>query len=542
MRRERIRATELKTLGNDALAKGDLVSAEKLYREAITVDADFAEAYNNLGLVLDRAERFGEALECYLKSIELKPDLASGYLNLGNWHRAHGNIEDQVRHYEKAIALNPAFHEAYNNLGLALLHQGKKNEAIKYFEQALSIKQDFLAALCNLGVAYREDANKQKAIAVFRQVLAIDPEHWEAHHQLGYVLSRVGDLDEAEQHLRTAIAIKPDYAVARVDLGMFQLGRGNYAEGLRLYESRFDFYRATDPHYDADYFTNASRAPAWSGQNLTGRTLLVWMEQGFGDNLMMMRFLPQLMTKGLSRLVVLSRVPLAPIFAHLPYPVEAITSEAELRGGMYDYHVALTSLPYLFGIELDSIPREVPYIFVPDDMTQRWKSRLNATAGMKVGLVWAGNSKMGRDSLRSLPFDAFAPLSEVRSIDFYSLQKGERSKEACDAEWLNHDCIAECSHFLDTAALMENLDLVISADTATAHLAGALGKPVWLLNRFESEWRWMHGREDSVWYPSMRIFTQPELNDWASVIDKVKQELISMAALQDLSKYEAMPN
>jgi hypothetical protein len=212
-----------------------------------------------------------------------------------------------------------------------------------------------------------------------------------------------------------------------------------------------------------------------------------------------------------------------------------VLSDAELRNGSYDYHCALTSLPYLLDIRLETIPDSVPYLFVPNDMKRKWADRLEDRKGVKIGLVWAGNNKMPRDALRSMPLEILAPIQNVPGVVFVSLQKGGASSaKSLEKNWLELDWIEECEDFLDTAALVENLDLVIGVDTSTIHLAGALGKPVWLLNRFESEWRWMTGRSDSPWYPTLRIFRQPALHDWPNVISEITIELSTWVAAKTI--------
>jgi tetratricopeptide (TPR) repeat protein len=531
-------AQALKELGNTALKSKNLPGAESHYRAALAAYPEFDEAHNNLGVVLEQTGRFGEAVECYLKALTINPTYATACLNLSNWHKAHGNIEEQTSYLEKAISLKPDYYEAHNNLGCVLRDQGRIDEAISCFHSVLSIKKDFPLALLNLAVCHRTNGNNAEELAHLYRAVTIQPDYWAAHNQLGYALLVTGELTKAEHHFRTALSLNPEYASAKFNLGVLQLQKGNYKEGLPLYESRFEVYKNDIPDYDADYFTNACRAPAWSGEDLQGKSILLWMDQGLGDNLMMLRFLPQLISKGVSRLVLLGRPPLVRLFDHVPYAVQVIEAEADLHGGIYDYHCALTSLPYHLGTLVETIPCDIPYIFVPEDLKRRWKNRLSTIRGMKVGLVWAGNKKLPRDHLRSIPLAAFQPLEEIRGITFISLQKGDASEELPQAEWLVQDCIAECNDFLDTAALVENLDLVISVDTSTAHLTGALGKPVWLLNRFESEWRWMSGREDSPWYPTMRIFNQPTMHDWTSVIEKLASELAALSSAACIEEYE----
>jgi len=507
------------------MAKGTLEEAEKCYRQALALDPDLAEAYNNLGLVLDKLERFGESVDCYLKALSIDPAHAATCLNLGNWHRAHGNAAEQVHYYEKALSLKPDYCEAHNNLGSYFQAQGKLDEAVACFEKALVLKPDYVWAMLNMAMCYRAQGDAEAETSWLRKALIAAPQCAAAHSQLGFIAFENGEHALAERHFREALACDPDFHHVHFNLGTLLLMQGNYAEGLELYEARFKLYPKQILGYDTDYFPVTCRAPRWGGKDLEGKTILLWAEQGLGDNLMMMRYLPELLKQGCRKLVVNSRPELSRIFHHLPYPVEVVETEEALRKGTYDYHCPLTSLPYLLGTRLETIPHETPYIFVPEDMKRQWAERLAALPGLKVGLVWTGNKSLTRDALRSVSFETFEPLKTIPGITFISLQKGESAEQARHADWIVRDYIEECRDFLDTASLVENLDLVISVDTSTVHLAGALGKPVWLLNRFESEWRWMIGREYSPWYPTIRIFRQPTLHDWASVMARIVSEL-----------------
>lgn len=507
------------------MAKGTPEEAEKCYRQALVLDPDSAEAYNNLGLVLDKLERFGEAVDCYLKALSIDPAHAEACLNLGNWHRAHGNAEEQVRYYEKALSLKSDYCEAHNNLGSCFQAQGKLDEAVARFEKALALKPDYVWAMLNMAMCCRAKGDAEAETRWLGKALTAAPKCAAAHSQLGFIAFENGEHEPAERYFREALACDPDFHHVHFNLGTLLLMQGNYTEGLELYEARFKLYPKQILGYDTDYFPVTCRAPRWDGKDLEGKTILLWAEQGLGDNLMMMRYLPELLRQGCRKLVVNSRPELSRIFRHLPYPVEVVETEEALRSGTYDYHCPLTSLPHLLGTRLETIPREVPYIFVPEDMKRQWAERLAPLPGLKVGLVWAGNKVLARDALRSVSFETYEPLKMIPGITFISLQKGESAEQARHTDWIVRDYIEECRDFLDTAALVENLDLVISVDTSTVHLAGALGKPVWLLNRFESEWRWMIDREYSPWYPSIRIFRQPALHDWTSAVAQIIREL-----------------
>jgi len=297
---------------------------------------------------------------------------------------------------------------------------------------------------------------------------------------------------------------------------------------LPLNERRFDF-ESKEQLAQLGIWPNIERfagKPRWDGGNLQGKTLLLWTEQGMGDNVMMMRYIAHLKQKGAGSVIV---------YCH-PALINTMQTVADLVVGTnvdmpldaFDLHCSMMSLPHLFGTTLQTIPNDVPYLTVPPAIAEKWESLLKESRRLKVGIVWAGHQTMGKDHLRSIDPKLFAPLMALDGIQYVNLQKfGSTQQLTSDASQVL-DKMAEAEDFLDTAALIGNLDLVISVDTLVAHLAGALGKPVWLLNRFESEWRWMSGREDSPWYPSMRIFTQPALHDWESVLARVAVELAKL--------------
>lgn len=528
-------AKSLKNRGDKHFADGELVEAECCYRDALAINPRMEEVHNNLGVVLDKSGRFGEAIASFLQALSLKPDYAIACLNIGNWHRAHGNFDEQIHYFEKAIALKPDYFEAHNNLGSSFHAAGRNEDAIPCFEKALAIKPDFAQAFLNLGICHRAMGNLHEGIACLEKAVSLEPDFHEAHNQLGFTWQTQCEFKKAEQCHRTALEINPDSATNQLNLAHALLQQGNYRDGLKFFEARFAAYKSQVTDFDDTYFSVAAKAPPWMGEDLRGKTLLLWMEQGLGDNLMMLRHLPELLRRGARRLVLSSRPELARVVRQLPCAPEVVLSDAELRSGSYDYHCALTSLPYLLDIRLETIPDAVPYLSVPNDMKRKWADRLESRKGIKIGLVWAGNNKMPRDALRSMPLETLAPIRNVPGVVFVSLQKGGTSAKSLETNWLELDWIEECEDFLDTAALVENLDLVIGVDTSTIHLAGALGKPVWLLNRFESEWRWMTGRSDTPWYPTLRIFRQPALHDWPSVVSEVTTELSTWVSGQDRS-------
>ena len=270
--------------------------------------------------------------------------------------------------------------------------------------------------------------------------------------------------------------------------------------------------------------------PRWHGEDGAGKALLVWTDQGFGDMLMFMRYLRLLKRRGFAKLIVQCETPLVRIVRTLSGVDEVVSREAPVPFGHFDLHCPMSSLPLAFATRLDSIPREVPYLSVPGAMTEEWARRLEGVGPLRVGLVWAGRREFPKDALRSIRLERFAPLFQIGGAAFVSRQKGDEAAQRTHTGWPIRDWMDECDDLLDTAALMEQLDLVIGVDTGIVHLAAALGRPTWLLNRFESEWRWMLDREDCAWYPTLRIFRQREPGAWDEVLRRVADALGSFVA------------
>lgn len=480
-----------KNYGNVLLNLGCLEDAEHAYRQALILKPDFGEAFNNLGNVLRFENRLDESVDAFRRSLALMPDRVEVYINFANTLMESDNFLEAEQLYRKAIVLNPDYAPAYNGRGNALFALGRYEAAEKNYRYAIKICSDYI----------------------------------EAYSGLGNCCKKLLRFEAAEYAYRQAIDVRPDDTMAKYNLSMLKLLQGEYEEGLPLYEYRFE---GAERDLFADNIITIIRKQVqgytlWCGESLEGKTLSVVTEQGSGDSLMMMRYLPLIKQKGCKRLIVYCLPTMKRIFQAMAGVDEVIADDRQMPCGLY---CSLMSLPYLFNTRLDSIPCTIPYLNVPDDMKLKWQIYFRKMNGVKVGLVWAGGKTTKSDKLRSILLCKFASLFEVKGVHLVSLQKGEdATRQLHGLGWNLVDRMDECDDFFDTAALVSELDLVISVDTSVAHLAGALGKPVWLLNRFESEWRWMIGRTDSPWYPSMKIFTQKEFGNWDGVIERVTKEL-----------------
>jgi Flp pilus assembly protein TadD len=542
-------------------AEQDCVRACACHENAIAICADFPEAHNNLGIALQKLGRLADAAAAFERASSLKPDYHEAVYNLGNVRRAEGDLAAAATAFRRAIALRPDAPHAHNNLGNALQQAGRLVEARACYERALALRPGHLSALNNLGNVCRAEGKFAEARTLFERALALKPAYADAHNNLaivlrlegrfagalvhydravaltpnaagphnnrGNLLQDLGRLDEAATSFERALALEPDFPAAHHNLGMALLAAGRFEAGWREYEWRWRTPQAAG-------LARRFAEPPWRGEPLSGGTLLIHAEQGFGDTLQFCRYVPLLARRG-HRIVLEVPSPLMRLMGSLAGVADGgieIVAQGDALPP-FDRHCPLLSLPLACGTRLDTIPSNGPYLAADPAAREAWRQRLAADGPeLKVGLVWSGNPRADMPELaaidrrRSIAVDLLAPLATCPGVRFYSLQKqGDPAPPGLGLV----DAMAEMRDFADTAALVANLDLVISVDTAVAHLAGALGRPVWLLNRFDNCWRWLAGRDDSPWYPTLRLFRQSRPGDWTDVIARVGQALAARA-------------
>jgi len=504
----------LSNRGEALRVQGRLDEAIADHRQVIALEPNRAQAHYNFGVALKDKGQLDEAIAAYRRAIALKPDYARAFGNLGNALREKEQVDEAIAACRQAIALKPDFAEAHSNLSAALRDKGLQNEAIAACRQAIALRPNFPEAYTNLGNALRDKGLMDAAIAAYHQAIAVKPEFVEAYTNLGSVLKDMGRLDEAIAACRRAIALKPDSPEAHYSFAFVLLLNGDFAEGWAEHEWRWLFK-------DFPAHRWSSSKPQWDGSDLANRTILLYCEQGFGDILQFIRFVPMVAGRG-GNVIVMCPPHLRRLFQSVPGVGGWVVFDEPLP--QFDVHCPLMSLPLAFGTTLETIPASVPYLHAEAGEIERWRERLaGEPAGLKVGLVWAGRSTHKNDHNRSVPLSILAPLAEVPGVNFYSLQKGEPAAQAKHppggmklVDWTQ-----ELNDFADTAALIANLDLVVSVDTAVAHLSGAVSRPVWLLAPFVTDWRWPLGREDSPWYPTMRVFRQKATGQWDEIIERV---------------------
>ena len=432
--------------------------------------------------------------------------------------------------FERAIALRPDLPDAHANHAKVLNDLKRSDEALASADRAIVLQPDFAAAHNHRALALFDLRRLDEALAAADHAIALDPDYPEAHNSRAITLFDLRRLEEAVASCERAIAIRPDFAAAHLNRATSLLSLGDLRQGFEEYRWRWQV-NGFQPAI-------ARLRPAWEGQDLTGKSILVYGEQGFGDHLQFSRFVPRV--AAMARRTALVTEPALVALFRRSYPGVEVSAAVDDEAA-FDFQVALMDLPSAFGTTLATIPTKVPYLAADPERAAEWVKRLSGRDGLKVGLVWAGDTHAGRpagaavDRRRSLRLDQFAPLAAIDGVTFVSLQKGEPSAQSASPPpgLRLIDLTGDLRDFSDTAALIEALDLVIAVDTAVAHLAGALAKPVWILSRYEGDWRWLNGREDSPWYPTARLFHQRAAGAWDEVVDRVAAALPALRAADE---------
>ncbi|UCD82320.1 MAG: tetratricopeptide repeat protein [Desulfobacterales bacterium] len=500
-------------------SSGKQTEAVRAYRMALKLHPYYADAYNNLGNVLRQQERMDQAIANFKAALRIAPDFPEAHFNLALSYRDKGLLEAAMEHYRQAIRLKPNYDKAYNSLGNALKQLGRLDEAVENYRRALRHNPESVGVLNNLAIALRAKGRIQDAAECMIRAIQLKPGWAESYCNLGNLLKDQNRFDAALKQYHRAIRLKPDFVEAYFNRAITHLLLENFEEGWKEYE-----WRLQKPEWKKIHALH-THLIRWEGQNFHDRRLLVYDEQGFGDALQFVRYLPLVKARG-GTVVFQTRKPLMALFKFLAGvdELEERTPDAASSNSS-DFYVPLASLPGIFNTRLETIPADIPYLQADIAKVKHWPNRL-ADQGHHVGIVWAGTDT---DPNRTCPFRHFLPLSGIAGVNLYGLQQAapaviiSGSTGSHDVQIPNFG--PEFEDFSDTAALIANLDLVISIDTSVAHLAGALGKPVWVLLPHNADWRWLLDREDSPWYPTMRLFRQKTRGDWSEVFDRVAQNL-----------------
>ncbi len=485
---------------------------------AMTRNAEQLQAQFEQCVALQRLERFTEAAAAYRALLAEAPYLPQAHFNLGLALKAQGLHAAAAGSFREATRLQPGWAEAFVNLAKALQALRQFAEAEACSRQALRLKPDLLEALLAHGTILRDLGRFEAAVARLGEAVRRRPDMVSVRDNLGIALKDLGRLGEAEAVYRAALAIEPEQPSVNYNLGILQLVAGRLTEGWEGLE-----YRWLLEGQQARPFGT----PLWDGQALPSGTLLLYAEQGLGDTVQFCRYVPLAAER--ARTVLLVRPETRRLLAGLHAEVPVLTTHDPVPE--HAVQCPLLSLPRALGTTLETIPGTTPYLRAEPAAAAAWRDRLGRLDGLRVGLVWAGNPTYSYDHLRSIPFALLTRLLAQPGVSFVSLQKDAAPKvRALPMGARLHDWTAELTDLADTAALIDGLDLVLGVDTAVVHLAGALGKPVWLLNRFDTDWRWLLGREDSPWYPTLRQFRQAQPGDWKGVLARVSTALAGRAS------------
>lgn len=511
---------------------GNLQQAASLCRKILKKQPRNADIFHMLGLISNQQGDFDAAIRYTKKAIHLKPNDFEAYITQGNALKAKGELDAAMTCYQKALQLNPRFILAYNNLGTIYRDKKQFDAAVTCYQQALQINPNYSSAYYNLGNVYNEKEQVDKAIECYQKALKINPTYSNAFNMLGRIFYEKGQVDNAISYYQQALQVNPLNAEAHWNKALALLLNSNFKEGWRGYEWR---WKTEDFQYGPRNFTQ----PAWDGSSLQSKTLFIYAEQGVGDEIMFASCFPDIINQAGSCIIECDKR-LIPLFSRSfsgTIFIERINKLYDLQSvsTQFDVITAMGRLPLFLRSSLTQFAKRKSYL-IPDSLqADKWINRFKQLGeGLKVGVSWRGGNKPHVKKTRSTKLEQWKALFSIEGVNFINLQYGDCQDELMEVkqtlgitihDWKDANPLKDLDNF---AAQISALDLVISIDNATVHMAGALGIPIWTLLPFVPDWRWMLNREDSPWYPTMRLFRQPSLGDWQSVTEKVKNELLKL--------------
>jgi tetratricopeptide (TPR) repeat protein len=502
--------------GNALLAAGRIDEAIAIYRQGLAAHPDFAEIHNNLGNALRSAKKLEEASDSYRRAIELRPAFAEAYNNLGQILCMLARADEAAVCHRRALAINPGDADSLINLANALHILNQFAEACSLYRQALRLRPDDVSAQLGLGFALTARHRHDEAAVCLRRVVATQPTNGVARMALGTALAGLNRHAEALDQYREAHAVMPDSLELRYNEAMALLATGAWPDGWDRLEVRFAIADMSPLPQSVD------KMPRWGGESpIEGKTILLQAEQGLGDTLQFVRYVPLVAERG-ARVVLRVQPQLGKLMADMPGAERVVTSYDDVTD--VDLMCPLMSLPHAFATRVATVPAAVPYLRTPQHYLQLWQALLGLRSRPRVGIAWWGRQHL---PLRSMPLATLAPLLQRTDLEFHALQQEIPDR---DREWLTaNPCLvdhsAELKDFADTAALIAQMDLVVTIDTSVAHLAGALARPVWIMLPFSADARWLLDRDDTPWYPTARLFRQRRQMDWGGVVAEVAQVL-----------------
>lgn len=522
---------EILLQGLNFLKSGDLINARQCMMEVIKQVPLHGDALHLLGIIHFKEKNYEYAIEAIEKAIAINPQNSDYLCNLGLVYKEINEGIKALNCFTKSLELNPHHFQACFNAALILKFQGNAADAVRHYQKALEISPHNPDVYFHLGNALLDLTLKDnsqeafdKVISCYNRAIELMPGHFEAINNLGVIYLGLNQPDKGIPYLEKAKSIKPSDAGVRFNLAITYLVMGEFQKGWLEYE-----YRWSNEQFKLKQ--RSFPCPEWHGEALANKSIFIYNEQGVGDTLQFARFLPRIQQMG-AKVILECHPSLYSLFEKLSGIDDLVTLGKTIP--TFDYHLSINSLPGRLNISLSDLNPFFPLISIHHQERESWEKKLNHLAlypnGLKVGIVWAGAPIHINDSRRSMSLDHFSPILKLPNINFYSLQKGERNRDLEKFGAYNSlvDLNEYIHDFKDTAGIVSALDLVISVDTSVVHLAGSMGQKVWTLIPYVPDWRWLLNTEQSIWYPSMRLFRQPRQQDWVSVISMVKKELISL--------------
>lgn len=549
-------------LANTFRDEGNQEKAATYYQKALETNPSNFQARFNFANLLYGQDKMNQAIEQYEKVVEIKSDCASAYFNLGVCCARQNAFDKAIKAYENTIKYNPGHTRALQQLVMILIKQNRQKEALEYAKKALALDPNDFETVWRTGQAYRhldkfDDAvpyfrkaveldsknihaildlanilnmieETDEAIKWYRRILDINPKIHEALYNLGFTLKKQGHIKDAMEIYHKLLELKPNYAQPHFSLSLSYLTLGDWEKGWKEYEWRWAAYNETPRKF---------KQPTWEGQDLHGKTILLYAEQGLGDTFQFIRYAKILKEKG-AKVIFDAQKPVKQILTLCPYIDKVCGGGDPLPD--FDYHIALMSLPMVFNTLIETAPHEIPYLFADPKLVTYWKEKLSHDKNFKIGICWQGNANYSTQFLRktvaakSMHVREFAPIAQLPGVSVYSLQKvngADQIKEldsSIKIHTFGEDFDEQHGRFMDTAAVIKNLDLVITIDTSISHFAAALGVPTWILLPEPADWRWMLNCTDTPWYPNVRLFRQPKMNDWKTSIQNVITALLEL--------------
>ncbi len=540
-------------LGRLLTTKGEFAEAEKLYKTAIKNNSKYPQLYNNLANLYFKLNKWQDAIRNYKSAIKLNTNNGNYYFNLGSCYAKNEEYNLAIENYEKTIQLKQDHIGAMNNLAIIQTKLNCNKKAIELYHKIISIDEDNAQAYFNLANTYHEEKNYDEALRYYEHAIKLDPNLKSVFVNIGRIFLQKGDTQTAEEFFLKAIDDEENRVIAFTNLGVGSLENLKIDEAISFFDiaikSKSDLIEA---HYNKahalllkgkysegwqeyewrkkrkDFIKPNLSKPELKDQNIKNKRILVYAEQGLGDTIHFVRYLKLLKEKN-CYLIFECDEKLAGLFENINWIDELIicqnSDEPEIE---YDYQIALLSLPFYFNTEFKTIPSFEKYLVPDTKFEDKWKLIIGKNENLKIGIVWAGNPNNNRDKIRSIPLLNFLPLFAIKGVDFYSLQVGPAADQLSDIYYPIVRLDKHIKNFSDTAAIINRLDLIITVDTSVAHLAGALGKPVWNLLMYLPDWRWLLNRKETPWYPSMRLYRQQKKGDWNSVLNEINYDLQSL--------------